>query len=84
MIFLFPTVYKCYYYFFKRNKGFQIFFQNIIDNTKCRNPYGMTEDQLVNELTERGKDTKGSRKQLVERLVQSDKCNECILDYDKF
>eukprot|EP00105_Crassostrea_gigas_P020720 XP_011439583.2 PREDICTED: uncharacterized protein LOC105336819 [Crassostrea gigas] len=47
--------------------------RNIIDNTKCRNPHEMTEDQLVNELTERGKDTLGSREQLVERLVQSDK-----------
>jgi hypothetical protein len=33
----------------------------------------MTEDQLVNELTERGKDNKGSREQLIERLVQLDK-----------
>lgn len=49
--------------------------QDIIDNTTCRNPYEMTEDQLVNELTERGKDSKGSREQLVERLVKSDKCN---------
>lgn len=49
------------------------YFQDIIDNTTCRNPYEMTEDQLVNELTERGKDTKGSREQLIDRLVQLDK-----------
>eukprot|EP00105_Crassostrea_gigas_P038494 XP_019922642.1 PREDICTED: uncharacterized protein LOC105327901 [Crassostrea gigas] len=47
--------------------------KEIIDDTKCRNPYEMTEDQLVNELTERGKDTKGSREQLVERLLKTDK-----------
>ncbi|XP_062579219.1 uncharacterized protein LOC134241150, partial [Saccostrea cucullata] len=47
--------------------------KNIIDDTACINPYEMTEDQLVNELTERGKDTKGSREQLIERLVQLDK-----------
>ncbi|XP_062593831.1 uncharacterized protein LOC134255325, partial [Saccostrea cucullata] len=47
--------------------------KDIIDNTTCRNPYEMTEDQLVNELLERGKDTKGSRAQLIERLVKLDK-----------
>lgn len=55
------------------NKSLSI--QDIIDNTPCRNPYEMTEDQLINELTERGKDTKGSREQLLERLVNLDNCN---------
>lgn len=63
-------------FLFAKNLNFIIItIKEIIDDTKCRNPYEMTEDQLVNELTERGKDTKGSREQLVERLLKTDKCN---------
>lgn len=38
----------------------------------------MTEDQLVNELTERGKAATGSREEMLARLLELEQSTSCI------
>lgn len=38
----------------------------------------MTEDQLVNELTERGKAATGSREEMLSRLLELEQSTSCI------
>ncbi|XP_076116682.1 uncharacterized protein LOC143084161 [Mytilus galloprovincialis] len=51
--------------------------KKIIDNKPCFNPAQATDDQLVQELMERGKPFTGTRDQMIKRLTQAD--NQCPL-----
>lgn len=44
--------------------------QELIENKPCVSPHEMTEDQLINELIERGKDASGSREEMLARLLE--------------
>ncbi|CAC5401161.1 unnamed protein product [Mytilus coruscus] len=50
-------------------------FKRLIDNKPCFNPWQATNDELDQELLERGQKTGGSRDQLIKRLLtNSNKC----------
>ena len=55
-----------------------IFFKELIENKPCVSPHEMTEDQLVNELTERGKAATGSREEMLARLLELEQSTSCI------
>lgn len=55
----------------KTSKHF-VFTQELIENKPCVSPHEMTEDQLMNELIERGKDASGSREDMVAKLLELD------------
>eukprot|EP00105_Crassostrea_gigas_P044415 XP_019928563.1 PREDICTED: uncharacterized protein LOC105342369 [Crassostrea gigas] len=44
--------------------------KELIENKPCVSPHEMTEDQLMNELMERGKDSSGSREEMLARLLE--------------
>ena len=49
-----------------------LFYQELIENKPCVSPHEMTDDQLMNELMERGKDSSGSREDMLKRLLELD------------
>jgi hypothetical protein len=52
---------------------FNLFFkQKLIDNKPCLNPAEATDEQLKQELLERGKLTTGTREQMITRLTTPD------------
>lgn len=48
------------------------FFKDAIDNDNCGNPNLMTEDELKEELINRGIEPTGNKEQMIELLTQMD------------
>ncbi|KAK3612511.1 hypothetical protein CHS0354_024482 [Potamilus streckersoni] len=46
--------------------------KDVLDNKPCENPHHMTDDQLVNELSNRGLSSEGSREEQIKRLIKKD------------
>jgi hypothetical protein len=45
-------------------------FQGAIDQETCDSPYHMTDEDLENELLNRGKEAKGNRDEMIKELLK--------------